>query len=87
MNDKAQIIENINNIIAGQLGVEPEEIRVSDHFIEDLYGTIQEVSSVALALEHEYESEQLEFTPEEITELGTVGQLYELVLDKLGVFA
>ena len=76
----ATVEERVKKIIAEQLGVEEDEVTPEASFVEDLGADSLDTVELVMALEEEF---GVEVPEEELAEVKTVGQAYELVTNKL----
>ena len=70
----------VREIVCEQLGVTPEEVSPGAAFIEDLGADSLDIVELVMALEEEFD---IEVPEEELAEVKTVGQAYDLVVGKL----
>lgn len=75
--------EQIINFISDNLGADPEEITPEADLVRDLNATNLEISDLLEKIQKEFE---ITFRPEEVEEIETVGQIIDLVADKMGEF-
>ncbi len=75
-----EIINRINQHISDSFGVEVEDIHPDDDLRQDLNGSELELADFISLLEHEF---HVEISGEEIRQLTTISDLYDLLLDKL----
>ena len=65
--------DKIKNILAGQIGVEPEDINDDDSFEQDLHMTASDLTDFMGNLE----KEQVDISSVEISQIETVQDLYD----------
>ncbi|MFZ9565362.1 MAG: acyl carrier protein [Ilumatobacteraceae bacterium] len=63
------------------LGVAPDSVVPSAHFVEDLGGDSLGIVELVMALEEEF---GVEVPEKEVEDIKTVGQAYDLIVGKLG---
>jgi acyl carrier protein len=70
------IFEKVRKIVAEQLGVDEEEIKLDSSFIEDLNADSLDIVELIMALEQEFE---LEIPDSEAEKISTVGDAVEYI--------
>lgn len=73
------MLERMKSIIAEQLNVEEEEIRLDTSFKDDLGADSLDLFEVVMSLEEEYD---IEIPPEEVSNLNTVAEVIEYLKSK-----
>ncbi|ERM92437.1 MAG: Acyl carrier protein [Caldanaerobacter subterraneus] len=68
------IFEKVRNIIAEQLGIDPEEITMESSFIDDLGADSLDIVELIMALEEEFD---IEIPDEDAEKIKTVGDVVE----------
>jgi acyl carrier protein len=74
------IEQAVKKIIAEQLGVNEAEIKNESSFVDDLGADSLDTVELVMALEEEF---GIEVPEEDLQEIRTVGQAYDLVTGKL----
>jgi acyl carrier protein len=72
--EKGMIFEKVRNIIAEQLGIDPEEITMESSFIDDLGADSLDIVELIMALEEEFD---IEIPDEDAEKIKTVGDVVE----------
>lgn len=75
--------EKVIDIISESLGVDPDEVSPDSHLTQDLNATDLEISDLMVKIGRQFE---VTFSQEETEEVETVGQIIDLVADKIGEF-
>ena len=70
------IFETVQEKVAEQLGIEPEEITLESSFINDLGADSLDIVELLMALEEEFD---IEIPDEEAEKLSTVGDVVEYI--------
>ncbi|ABY93008.1 acyl carrier protein [Thermoanaerobacter thermohydrosulfuricus] len=68
------IFEKVRDIIAEQLGIDPEEITMESSFIDDLGADSLDIVELIMALEEEFD---IEIPDEDAEKIKTVGDVVE----------
>lgn len=68
------IFEKVRDIIAEQLGLDPEEITMESSFIDDLGADSLDIVELIMALEEEFD---IEIPDEDAEKIKTVGDVVE----------
>ena len=68
-------------IVADQLGVETEQVTPEASFVEDLNADSRDLVELIMAFEEEY---QMEISDEDAEKIGTVGQAWDYIQEKVG---
>ncbi|MDI6601422.1 MAG: acyl carrier protein [Thermoanaerobacteraceae bacterium] len=70
------IFEKVKEIVAEQLGVEPEEVALESSFIDDLGADSLDIVELIMALEEEFD---LEIPDEDAEKISTVNDVVEYI--------
>jgi acyl carrier protein len=68
-------------IVVDQLGVEPDQVTPEASFVEDLNADSLDLVELIMAFEEEY---QTEISDEDAERIGTVGQAWDYLQEKVG---
>ncbi|ADD02541.1 acyl carrier protein [Thermoanaerobacter mathranii subsp. mathranii str. A3] len=68
------IFEKVRDIIAEQLGIDPDEITMESSFIDDLGADSLDIVELIMALEEEFD---IEIPDEDAEKIKTVGDVVE----------
>jgi acyl carrier protein len=74
--------DKFRSIIADQLGVEAEQVTPEASFVDDLNADSLDLVELIMAFEEEY---GMEISDEDAEKIGTVGQAWDYVQEKLGI--
>ncbi len=77
----APSFDKFKGIIADQLGVEVAQVTPEASFVDDLNADSLDLVELIMAFEEEY---GMEISDEDAEKIGTVGQAWEYVQEKLG---
>lgn len=72
--EESMIFEKVRDIIAEQLGIDPEEITMESSFIDDLGADSLDIVELIMALEEEFD---IEIPDEDAEKIKTVGDVVE----------
>jgi|YNPMSStandDraft_1061717.scaffolds.fasta_scaffold09373_3 acyl carrier protein len=75
------VFEKVREIIAENLNLSEDEIKMESNIIDDLGADSLDVMETVMALEEEFD---VKFPEEEIKELKTVGDLVKYIEKKIG---
>ncbi|MGI8610042.1 MAG: acyl carrier protein [Candidatus Dormibacteria bacterium] len=78
----APTFDKFKGIIADQLGVESEQVVPEASFVDDLNADSLDLVELIMAFEEEY---GMEISDEDAEKIGTVGQSWDYVQEKLGI--
>jgi acyl carrier protein len=73
------VFEELQQMIAEKLSVEPGDIKLESHFIDDLGADSLDLADLVMVIEDKYE---VDFSNEDTDEFQTVGDVVK-VIDKL----
>lgn len=73
------VIDKVKQIVAEQLGVEEDEVKIETHFIDDLNADSLDIVELIMALEEEFE---LEISDEDAEKITTVGAAVKYIEEK-----
>ena len=77
----ATIEQKVKNIIADQLGVGEEEIKITSSFIDDLGADSLDIVELVMAMEEEFD---IEIPDEDAERIQTIGDATAYLKEKLG---
>ena len=73
------MLEKIKEIVADQLGIDEDDIKLESNFKEDLEADSLDLFELVMALEEEY---GVEIPSEDLEKIGTVNDLIEYLKNK-----
>ena len=71
-----EIMDRIVNLVAERMGVEPDQLTVDTHFVNDLQSDSLDMAELVIDLEEEFD---LTISDEEAQKIETVGQAAEYI--------
>ena len=74
------VFDEVKKVLAGELSVKPEQVKLESKLNDDLGADSLDAAEVVLALEEKF---AIEIPDEEAREVATVGDIVELVNQKL----
>lgn len=77
------VLEKLKGVIADQLGVDEDAISMETSFQDDLGIDSLDIVELAMAMEEEFGLEEM--SEEELTKVGTVGDLVRYMQQKLDI--
>ena len=66
------VYEEIQEIIASKLSIDPADVKPESHFIDDLGADSLDLADLVMAIEEKYE---IDFANEDTDQFGTVGDV------------
>jgi len=81
MREKKSIEERFKDVVVGQLGVDPLEVKPEISYIDDLGADSLDIIELVMALEEEF---NMEISDEDAEKITTVGEGIEFIKGKIG---
>lgn len=77
---REEILEKVSQILAEELGLDPESIDMDANFIEDLNADSLDIVDLVVEMEHEFD---LSIPDDEAEQIKTVGDAVNYIADNL----
>ncbi|MDD7402147.1 MAG: acyl carrier protein [Eubacteriales bacterium] len=77
---REEIFEKVSQILAEELGLDPESIEMDANFIEDLNADSLDIVDLVVEMEHEFD---LSIPDDEAEQIKTVGDAVNYIADNL----
>jgi acyl carrier protein len=79
MSDQEKVFQEVRQIIADKLSLNPEEIQLASNFIDDLGADSLDLADLVMAIEEQYE---IDFSNEDTDKFRTVGDVINVIVEQ-----
>jgi len=78
MSDTGKVFQDVKQIIAEKLSLQPDEIQLTSSFIDDLGADSLDLADLVMAIEEQYE---IDFSNEDTDKFKTVGDVVNVIVE------